>query len=222
MRIKLVFLCGALALALSGGAAAQSASGFYGGVGIGKAKATLKTEDFTFNQAGVSESKDELDTTYKFLGGYRLGRFLAAEVAYADFGKFAYIYNASALGLSEERLNYKAKSWSTSALGFIPLGSSGFSVLARLGVSYNIAERSAFTGDGATVAATAARPSATKKKAGLLWGVGTQYDFSPNLGLRFEYADYGNFGQATSPFPGNVETGRARIHAYSLDFIGRF
>jgi len=222
MKTKIVFLCSALAFVVSGAAVAQINTGFYGGIGIGKAKAPLDTGDFTFNQAGVSESRDEIDTAYTFFGGYQFSQYIAAELSYTDFGKFAYIYNASALGFGEERLNYKAKSWAVSSVGRIPFGKSGFSAVGRIGVARNFAERSAFTGDGPTVLTTSPRPAASKHTISPVWGVGGEYDFTPALGVRLEYEDFGKFGSAASPFPNNVETGRARIHMYSLNFIARF
>ena len=226
MKTGIAYFCSALALVMSGGALAQDNvrgdSGFYGGLAIGKAKAKLDTGDFTFNQAGVKERKDELDTAYKFFGGYQFSRYIAAELSYTDLGKFAYIYDASGIGLGEERLNYKAKSWATSAVGSIPMGSSGFSLLGRLGITYNFAERSGFTGDGLTVAATFPRPPASKHRFSPLWGVGVGYDFSPALGLRLEYEDYGKFGESVNASSNFVETGRAKIHMYSLNFVARF
>jgi OOP family OmpA-OmpF porin len=221
MKTKIVLLFGALALVASSGAFAQG-TGFYGGIGIGKSKATLKTSDFTFNQDGVAESRDELNTAYTFFGGYQFARYIAAELSYTDFGKFAYIYDTrgAGQGTGEERLNYKASSWALSAVGFIPLGSSGFSAMGRLGVDRNFAERSAFTGDPAAIARTIPRPSASRHTISLVWGVGAQYDFTPGLGLRLEYQDFGRFGEAMSS--SNVETGRANIHTYSLSFIARF
>src|SRR5947207_14453044 len=97
MKTKITFLCSALALACSSGALAQS-TGIYGGVGIGKAKAALNTSDFTFNNPGVSESKDEVTTAYKLFVGYQIIRFFAVEGSYTDLGKFGYKYDASGLG----------------------------------------------------------------------------------------------------------------------------
>jgi opacity protein-like surface antigen len=221
MKTKVVLLFGALALVMSSHTLAQG-TGFYGGIGIGKSKARLNTADFTFNQTGVKESKDELDTAYTFFGGYQFAKYIAAELSYTDFGKFAYIYDTSGTGVGtgQERLNYKAKSWALSAVGLIPLGGSGFSAMGRLGVARNFAERSALTGDPAAIALTSPIPSATKQTTGLVWGVGGQYDFTPRLALRLEYEDFGKFGEGMSSR--NAETGRAKIHMYSLSFIARF
>jgi OmpA-OmpF porin, OOP family len=217
MKSKIVFLFSVLAFAVSTAAVAQIDTGFYGGVGIGRAKAKFKGEDFTFDSPFFEERRDETDTAYKFFGGYQLGQYIGAELSYTDLGKFAYVYNGAPFGGGEARVNYKATSVATSALARIPLG-RGFSATGRLGVGYNTAERSALTGNGFTTIPPI--PGATKKRFGLLWGVGAQYDFTPALGARLEFEDYGKFGEAQSGF--FEKTGRADIHMYSLDFIARF
>lgn len=224
MKSGIAFFCSALALLMSGGVLAQDdvrgERGFYGGLAIGKAKAKLDHSDFTFNNPGVEESRDETQTVYKFFGGYQFSRYIAAELSYTDFGKFAYIYNAAPIGLGESRVNYKAKSWASSAVASIPLGSSRFSAVGRVGVAWNTAERSALTGGGFVT--NPPIPAASKHRFGLLWGAGGAYDFTPTLGLRLEYEDYGKFGEAAGNSAFLQTTGRATIHMYSLNFIARF
>lgn len=221
MRIRTTILAGALALATGSAAAADINRGFYGGIGLGKSKATLKGDDFSLRTAGIEENRDDTDAAYKFFAGYQFGQYLGAEVSYTDLGKFVYIYNATPIGLGEARVNYKATSWAASSLGRIPLGQSKFSLTGRLGVAFNKAERSALTGGGFST--SPAIPAATKRSFGLLWGVGGQYDFTPALSMRLEFEHYGKFGEAQSNpaiFP--QQTGRATIHMYSLNFIARF
>ena len=224
MKTGIAYFCSALALVMSGGALAQDNvrgdSGFYGGLAIGKAKAKLDHSDFTLNTPGIEETRDETSTVYKFLGGYQFTRYIAAELSYTDFGKFAYIYNATPIGFGESRVNYKAKSWASSAVVSIPLGSSRFSATGRLGIAWNTAERSALTGGGFVTIPPI--PAATKSRAGLLWGVGGSYDFTPALTLRLEFEDYGKFGEAAGNNAVLQTTGRATIHMYSLNFIARF
>lgn len=221
MRIRTTILAGAFLLAAGSAAAADINNGFYGGLGIGKSKATLKGDDFSLRTPGIEENRDEVDTAYKFFGGYQFSQYLGAEVSYTDFGKFAYTYNATPIGLGTAKVNYKATSWAVSSLGRLPLGQSGFSLTGRLGVAWNKAERSALTGGGFST--SPAIPSAVKRGFGLLWGAGGQYDFTPALSLRLEFEDYGKFGETqsnTAIFP--QQTGRANIHMYSLNFIARF
>src|SRR5204862_3963450 len=132
--------------------------------------------------------------------------------------KFGYKYDASGLGagFGTASLVYKAKSWALSGIGSIPIGSTGLSGTGRLGIAYNIVERSALQGGGFTT--SPAIPSATTKKSSLLWGLGAQYEVGVNATLRLEYEDYGKFGEKQADptiFP--QQTGRAKIHAVMLN-----
>jgi OmpA-OmpF porin, OOP family len=215
MKSKIVFLFSVLAFGVSSGVAAQD-RGFYAGLGLGKAKANLNRDDFTFGFQ--NESSNEVNTVYKFFGGYQLIKYLAVELSYTDFGKFTYQYETPVFfgRTFKGKMDYKATSWALSGVGSLPLG-KGFSALGRLGVVLNTAERSAFTGEFAVVPEP---PAATKRRASLLWGIGGLYEFTPALALRLEYEDYGKFGEAQSGF--FDKAGRATIHMYSVGLIARF
>jgi OOP family OmpA-OmpF porin len=187
---------------------------FYVGLGIGKAKAKLDDSDAAAFAVPGTASKDEITTGYKFFAGYQFVKYLGLELTYADFGKFAYLFT-SPTGV-QGKTSYKATSTALSAVGTIPLGRD-FSLLGRLGVTSNRAQRGAF--ENAII--TPPIPEATHRKTSIIWGAGAQYDFSPALAMRLEYEDYGRFGKAVNTF-GSEETGRATVHMYSLNFIARF
>src|SRR5712671_7092564 len=76
----------AAAAAFAGAALAQDKTqetGAYAGLSIGQAKGKDSCSAF----AGSGISCDDKDTAWKIFGGYQFMRYLAAEVAYADFGK---------------------------------------------------------------------------------------------------------------------------------------
>jgi opacity protein-like surface antigen len=215
MRTKIVLLGTSLLIACSV-AQAQTGGGFYAGLGMGNANARFTTSDFTFGQAGVTESQDNTNTGYKFFGGYHFSRYLGTELSYTDFGNFFYKYNGSAVGLGSERLEYAASSWAISAIGTFPL-TGGFSVLARLGLTSNATERSAAQGD-ATVPVP---PSSRHRKAGGLLGIGGQFDFTRVVGVRLEYENYGKFGRERAS-PLDDQPGRASIRMLSVSLIANF
>lgn len=220
MRIIVMLLSGAALLA-SEAALAQSTAGFYGGLGIGKAKAKLENGDFSFNAPGTFlESKDEVTTGYKIFGGYNFGRNFAAEFSYTDFGTFNYIYDASPIGLGRSKVSYSPTSWAVSAIARFYMTDS-FSVLGRLGVTSNKVERSTLSGEFTTIPSI---PSASKRRASAVFGAGVQYDFTQTVGLRFEYENYGKFGEPndTTSFATYTGTGQAKIHMFSLSGVVRF
>ena len=218
MKVKIVSLCALLVLGWSAGALAQiqeAPKKFYAGVGIGKAKAKLDDNDSAGFGITSPSGKDETNTAYKFFAGYQFVKYLGLELTYADFGKFAYKFTDPSG--AQGRTDYNATSTALSAVGTIPLRGD-FSLLARLGLTYNMVKRSAFQG---AFTVTPPLPEATANRTSLVWGAGAQYDFSPALAMRLEYEDYGKFGKAVTNF-GSEETGRATLHMYSLNFIARF
>jgi opacity protein-like surface antigen len=219
MRTKLIFLTALFALACSGGVQAQPTQGFYGGFSLGKARADLQSSDFTFSSPSVKETRDDTNTAHKFFAGYQFGKYLAAELSYTDFGSFKYNYNLNSIGRGNEWVDYRANSWAVSGVGTLPV-SGRFSVLARLGLSSNLAERSDLHGDASAIAVTLPFPPAKKRRTGVLWGAGGQFDFTPAVGLRLEYEGYGNFGNADNF--NSLGTGRAKIHMWSLGLLARF
>jgi opacity protein-like surface antigen len=219
MRTKLTFLTILFAFACSGAVQAQPTQGFYGGIALGKARADLNGADFTFSSAAVRERRDDTNTGHKFFGGYQFGRYLAAELSYTDFGSFKYNYDLAAVGRGREWVDYRATSWAVSGVGTLPVRGR-FSLLARLGLSSNMAESSELHGDPSAIAATVPFVPAKKRKSAVIWGAGGQFDFSRDVGLRLEYESYGNFGNALSPV--EAHTGRAKIRMWSLGILARF
>ena len=223
MRIRTTILAGAFLLATGSAAAVEGGvqSGFYLGLGIGKSKANLESGDFTLNGALSSrEAKEETDTGYKAMAGWRLGRYFAVELAYADLGKYAYQYTLD-LGAGDRtsRINYKATSWSASAIGTIPV-KGDLSALLRLGLTSNRAERSGLQGE--FFVTPPGYSGASKRRTSVLWGAGGQYDITPKTSVRLEFENYGHFGEAKTNsvsvgFP--AETGQAKVWMWSLSGI---
>jgi opacity protein-like surface antigen len=218
MRTKLIFLTILFALACIGSAQAQPTQGFYGGFALGKARADLQRSDFTFADPRVSETVDDTNTAHKFFAGYQFGRYLAAELSYTDFGSFKYNYELPR-PLGTEFVDYRASSWAISAVGTLPV-SGRFSLLGRLGLTSNLAERSVLHGDPFAVAATIPFRQEKKRRSDVLWGIGGQFDLTPAVGFRLEYEGYGRFGKADNF--NDFGTGRAKIHMWSLGVLARF
>ena len=124
-------LCVVAVFGFASAASAQTASKVYLGVGVGTTKANLNSTDFN-GTAFPGLSTDDKDTGYKLFGGYRLNQWLAGEIAYADLGKAHTTFTGGSA-------DYKMTSWSGALVGTWPLA-AGFSLLGKLGVSYNKAE----------------------------------------------------------------------------------
>ena len=126
---------------------------------------------------GMVGSNDDLDDemAWKISAGYQINRNLAVELGYTALGE------VSVPGLSAE-----ASAWELIGLYKFPVANK-FSVYGLLGFARIEAEATASVtvpGVG-TVSATADDSSIE-----LTYGIGVQYDFTPNLGVRAQYQDY--------------------------------
>lgn len=163
-------LLGAAAAAFALPAAAQmrgTLSAVYAGAGIGQG--TIRG----VCQPGFTLCDDQ-DTSVRLFGGYQFSRFLAGELGFARLGKA----KTGFPGLSSE---VKASAWDLSAIAAWPLGP--ISVLGRLGVYHGERET---TGD--------ALVNEKSTNTDLTYGLGAQYDFNRNLGLRLEWQRYNRMG----------------------------
>ncbi|HEX7043747.1 MAG TPA: outer membrane beta-barrel protein [Burkholderiales bacterium] len=138
-----------------------------GFVGLGVGSSSLVDE----NDAMPGANVDDSDTGWKVFGGYSFNELLAVEVGYVDFGEFS-----AATG------SWEATGINVSALGTWPLGSE-FSLLGKVGANRWDAER--------RLGATSGDDTGTD----ILYGVGLQYDFTDQIGGRFEWERFANVGE---------------------------
>lgn len=120
-------------------------------------------------QADVDELNDE-DTSLKILGGYQINRNFAAEVGYIDFGK-----------TSVAGTEFKANAWEVVGVGILPV-MDRFGVYGKLGMFWGEAKGGGVKEDSVEVT----------------YGVGVQYDFTQNLGVRGEWQRYTDVGDGSS------------------------
>jgi OmpA-OmpF porin, OOP family len=144
----------------------------------------------------VVASCDTKDTAYKVFGGYRFTRNVGAELSYVDLGKF------HATGTSAG-LPFDVKTGVTGvtlqAVGIAPYGNE-FSFMGRVGGIY---------WDMKTSASLAGMSGSTGDHGfDLALGVGAQYKFTLNAGVRLDFDYYPNLG--------NNNTGEDNISVISI------
>ena len=154
-----VAVLGLAAAAFAFPAAAQmSMSAGYVGGSIGQSK-------FKADCAGAD--CDTNDTSFRIFGGYQFTPNIAAELGYTDLGKLKVKVPPFGTG------DIGVTAWDLSAVGLWPIGQ--FSILGRLGLARVDAKPGGiFSGNSET-------------KNGVTWGLGGQYDFNRNLGIRVEF-----------------------------------
>jgi OOP family OmpA-OmpF porin len=123
--------------------------------------------------ADIDRTGDD-DTSFKVLGGYQINRNFAAEVGYIDFGKS-----------TTSGVTFKGNAWEAVAVGILPVMDK-LGVYGKAGLFWGEAEAS---GPGG---------SAKDDSVELTYGVGVQYDFTPNLGVRGEWQKYTDVGNGAS------------------------
>src|SRR5688572_12937014 len=116
---------------------------------------------------GQSDLDIDKDTAWKFSLGYQLNRNLSVELGYTNLGE------VSAGGVDVE-----ATAWEVIGLYKFPVGNQ-FSIYGLAGIAMVEAEAS-FLG-----------VTASDDSTELTFGVGAQYDFSRNLGIRAQWQRYG-------------------------------
>jgi len=127
----------------------------------------------------VSGGGDKRDTAYKLFAGYDFQKNWGVEGGYADLGKPRYPQGEG-----------KESAWFLAGRGILPV-SNQFNVFGKLGATRNKLD---LNGD--------------KSRTDLLAGVGAEYNFNKQVGLRLEYEDFGKFGDDS--------TGKPRANMWSL------
>jgi OmpA-OmpF porin, OOP family len=168
--------------------------GFYAGASIGQSKSDC---------GGSGGSCDDKDTAYRVFGGYKFHPNIAVEGGYAPLGETS----ASVGGLGS--VTAEANAWDIVGVGSFPLGNN-FSILGKLGF-YNAEVKL-----GGLV-------SGKKTTTDLTYGIGGQYDFNRNLGLRLEWNRYSKVKAPDATGGGVAVTGGdADIDVMSVGALWRF
>jgi len=121
----------------------------------------------TIGQAEYKDaSGDDKDTAWRVLGGYQFNRHFAAELGYHNLGEAS--GTAGAL---------EGTAWELVGIGAYPIVDK-LSVYGKLGVYRGELEA----------------PGAEETNTDLTFGVGLQYDFLKNVGVRGEWQRYSKMG----------------------------
>jgi OOP family OmpA-OmpF porin len=134
---------------------------------------------------GVNAGQNKMDfpgikssTAYSVFGGYSFNEYIAAELAYTNFGSA----DRDAGG------SLKGNATSIAAVGSLPLGRD-FSLFAKLGY-----------------ASTKVENSTSETKDDVTYGAGVQYNLLSNIGIRLGYDNY-RVGSTTTKDSGLVNLG---------------
>lgn len=213
--MKLTRAYGTLGLVVLAGAISPPAmaedAGWYIGASVGQSRATIDNDRIISGLLGggfatTDISDDDRDTGFKLLGGYQFNRYFALEGGYFDLGKFG--FTATTLPAGTLNGTIKVKGLDLDAVGLYPF-TEKFSALGRIGV-ISASAKDSFDGTGLVFVPD---PDRSKRAMNYKIGVGLQYDFTHNFGMRTEAERY-----RINDAVGN----RGDIDLFSLGVIYRF
>lgn len=194
-EIYKVFVAFFLLTTVSISNAQDTANGFYVGVGVGHSDQKDACDD-------ISGSCDDTDTGWKIFAGYEFNQYLSLEGGYADLGESD--ADTIVLGIPVSA-DAEITGFFLSGIASWPINDS-FSVFGKLGAIYWDVETDA-DGGGISV-------SEDENGTDLMFGVGAQYDFTDNIGIRAEWERFNDVGDS--------DTGESDIDLISGSLVYRF
>jgi len=200
-----------LAIASFGAIAQAQEKGWYLGGSVGRSDVDLQPITVV-GATAFSSSTNERDTGYKLIGGYRFNRHFALEGGWSDFGKFSTTTNVTAPVIGSAGASVRVDGWHLDAVGILPVR-GGFSLHGKLGAMYS-STRTSLSTTGAVALAAGTNLNPKRRETNLKWGVGAGYDFSRNVGLRLEYDQVKDVG--------NADTGEGDVGMWTLGVVFRF
>lgn len=185
-RTTVVALAALAALGTLAGtpARAQDDRYFFGGVGVGQARARIDDRRITEVLAGSgfttdAIAHDERHTAYKVFGGYQFNRYVGMELGFFHLGRFG--FNASTTPEGTLAGSFRVQGANLDVVGTLPF-TENFSGLARIGAQY-ARTRDEISSTGAVFVSNP-RPSDRETNAKV--GLGLQYAFSRAFHMRAE------------------------------------
>ena len=194
MNMRPILAVVVLLLPLSG----QAQTGFYGGLGLGYVDLGQDEGDIAAaaRVSGVTGTVTELDDSglaWKLFGGYEFNDFFSSEIGYTDLGDARASFVATAPTAAVINAEAEASAFTASIVGTY-LFNRELGVFGRLDAAYWSVDGTA----AATVGGTTVTASADDDGIDFLFGLGAQYNFSEQVGLRLEWEHYSGVGDTSA------------------------
>jgi len=166
-------------------------SGWFVGGSIGQSKVDIDTSTFA-----PGATADDKDTSFRVFGGYQFNKHFGVELGYATLGE-ATVNEPGVVS------TFEAKAFDLVAVGTLPINEQ-FSVFGKLGMYKGDLDASDTTG-----------ASLSESSTDMTYGIGVQYNFNKNLGIRAEWQQYKALG--------NKDTiGESDVDVMSIGVVYRF
>jgi len=133
----------------------------------------------------------ETDMAWRFFGGYQFHRNFAVEAGYHNLGEVNFVQG-----------DRSSQVFELTGVGLFPVANA-LSVYGKVGAYY-----------GKSEVRSSVIPSGDDTNGGLTYGVGAQYDISPQVGARLEWQRYDQVGGS--------RTGETDIDVMNVGLVYRF
>jgi len=187
-----------------------TAEGLYAAVDVGQSTA----KDACTNAAAAGMSCNEKATAFRFGGGYQFTPNFGIEANYGILG------SAKASGTDTTsipgstitiNMDIKPTTLQVAATGQFPITDS-FSLIGKLGIARTTLKLNA---TGSISGVTVSIPEQSSTSTNPAFGIGGQYDFSKNIGVRAQYENFGEVGD-------DVNTPKFKLSLISAGLVLKF
>lgn len=196
----------ALLSALSTSAMAEGA---YVAVDVGQSTA----KDACTGTAAAGISCNEKATAFRFGGGYQFTPNFGIEASYGILGSVKASSTDTSIPGAPITINMDIKptTLQVAATGHFPI-TDAFSLIGKLGIARTTLKLNA---TGSFSGVTVSIPEQSSTSTNPAFGIGGQYDFSKNIGVRAQYENFGEVGD-------DVNTPKFKLSLISAGLVLKF
>jgi OOP family OmpA-OmpF porin len=199
------------------GAAASSEAQqrLYGGIGVGTGKTPISNQSLAITGATDSSlSKSDGSTAGKIFAGYKASPNLAVEAGYVDLGKTGATRNMTLPSVGSVSLNTRNAGWFADLVGMVPIGSSDFSAIGKIGLVSSETNRNLSVA-GTVSPSPGVASSYRDRETNWKYGAGAQYEINKTMVARGEVELYRKLGKESS-------LGESDVGLFSLNLLIKF
>ena len=172
-------------------AAAEPVGTWYLGAGAGQSRGKIDDASVGAVLSGTGATataitKNESTAMGKAFLGYQFNKYIAAEGGFFRLGQSSFDVTTTPAGTVHGELK-NTIGWNFDAVGTLPIIADRFMLLGRVGIQSSKTS-DLFSGTGA--AAALRNPTPSKNLVSYKYGVGAEFDFTRNIGVRGEFERY--------------------------------